>query len=406
MRKKHSTFGIVSFATVAALGLSACTSAPPPAPTSAPAKPAPTTAPAAKPSASPAVAASAVPAAKPSAGPSPAASAVAAASPSAAAAAPNPAAAHALLPKPEQTTIRIGNAAHEADSFAPEFANQLGIYKQIGFTEVQTMYFDGDAKGRQALLAGQIDVLSGGPGSAIASQTTDAPFVAIGTFILHPTDDLISVASVKTVQDLKGKQIAVSSFGGDSHASVLLSLKALGLNTADVTIVPVGGQNARIAALEAGSIAAAPIDDTLEDRMKKEGLNVLVRLADAPVTLARESLMVRKDYAQKNPNTVLDILAASMEAEQDIYTMTDKAIDGFTEWTQAQNKSDAEKEVHDYQPIGNRNLRFSPEGFDNLKEVMVVAAPELKDVDLKQAYTFEYLDKLHTLGFDKLVGVP
>lgn len=403
MHEHSSNFRIVSWLTVAAIGLSACTSATPTTPTTAPA--AATTAPAAKPTTAPAAAASVSPAAKPSAAASPS-PAAAVASPSPAASAANPAAAHALLPKPEQTTLKIGNAAHEADSFAPEFANQLGIYKAIGFTDVQTMYFDGDAKGRQALLAGQIDVLSGGPGSSVASQTTDTPFVAIGTFILHPTDDLVSIASVKTVQDLKGKQVGVSSFGGDSHASVLLSLKALGLSTSDVTIVPIGGQNARVAALVAGSVAAAPIDDTLEDKMKQQGLNILIRLADAPVTLARESLMVRKDFAQKNPNTVLDILAASMEAEQDMYTMTDKAIDGFTEWTQAQNKDDATKEVHDYLPIGNRNLRFSPDGFENLKEVMVTAAPELKDVDLKQVYTFEYLDKLSSLGFDKLVGVP
>jgi hypothetical protein len=103
---------------------------------------------------------------------------------------------------------------------------------------------------------------------------------------------------------------------------------------------------------------------------------------------------------------VLDILAASLEAEQDIYTMTDKAVDGFAEWTQAQNKDDANKEIHDYLPVGNRTMRFSSDGFDNLKEVMVAAAPELKDVDVKQAYTSEYLDKLSSLGFDKLVGVP
>jgi sulfonate transport system substrate-binding protein len=412
MRERSWTFGVVSFLTVVALGSSACTTAAPPPPTAAPAAPTtaaapkPTTAPAAAASAAPAAAASAAPAAKPSAAPAAAPSAVAAASPSAVASAANPAAAHALLPKPEQTTLKLGNAAHEADSFAPELANQLGTYKDLGFTDVQSTYFDGDAKGRQALLAGQIDVLSGGPGSSIESQTTDTPFVAIGTFILHPTDDLVSIPSVKTVADLKGKQVAVSSFGGDSHASVLLSLKALGLSTSDVTIVPIGGQNARIAALTAGSVAAAPIDDTLEDRMKAQGLNILVRLADAPVTLARESLMVRKDFAQKNPNTVLDILAASLEAEQDIYTMTDKAVDGFAEWTQAQNKDDANKEIHDYLPVGNRTMRFSSDGFDNLKEVMVAAAPELKDVDVKQAYTSEYLDKLSSLGFDKLVGVP
>jgi NitT/TauT family transport system substrate-binding protein len=276
----------------------------------------------------------------------------------------------------------------------------------MGFTDVQLSYFDGDVKVRQALLAGQIDVASGGPGSAIVSQTADTPIEAIGTFVLHPTDDLISIASVKTVEDLKGKQVAVSGFGGDSHASVVLALKALGLDLSEVTIVPIGGENARIAALVAGSVAAAPIDDSQEDKMKSQGLNILVHLPDAPVTLARQSLMVRKDFAQKNPNTVLAVVAASMEALQDMYTMTDKAIEGYATWTQAADKADAKREIDKFLPLANRNLHFAPDGWNNLKEVMVSAAPELKDVDVTKAYTSEYLDKLHTLGFDKAVGVP
>jgi NitT/TauT family transport system substrate-binding protein len=239
----------------------------------------------------------------------------------------------------------------------------------------------------------------------VESQTTDTPFEAIGTFILHPTDDLVSIPSVKTVQDLKGKQVAVSSFGGDSHASVLLALKALGLDLNDVTVVPIGGESARVAALLGGSVAAAPVDDSVEDKMKAQGLNILVRLPDAPVTLARESLMVRKDFAQKNPNTVLDILAASMEAEQYLVNNPDKSLDGFMSWTQ-DDEPTAKGEIAAYLQLANRNLRFSPDGWDNLKEVMVTAAPELQDVDVTKAYTSEFLDKLHALGFDKAVGVP
>jgi hypothetical protein len=51
-------------------------------------------------------------------------------------------------------------------------------------------------------------------------------------------------------------------------------------------------------------------------------------------------------------------------------------------------------------------MRFAPEGWDNLKQVMVTAAPELQEVDVTNAYTSEFLDKLHALGFDKAVGVP
>jgi hypothetical protein len=95
-----------------------------------------------------------------------------------------------------------------------------------------------------------------------------------------------------------------------------------------------------------------------------------------------------------------------MEGEQEIYNQTEKAIDGFAEWTQAKDRSGAAKEINDYKKIGNRDLRFSPEGFDNLKEVMVSANPALKDVDVKKAYTFEFLDKLKELGFPKTIGVP
>ena len=37
---------------------------------------------------------------------------------------------------------------------------------------------------------------------------------------------------------------------------------------------------------------------------------------------------------------------------------------------------------------------------------MVSVDPTLKDVDVTRAYTFDFLDKLHQLGFDKAVGVP
>ena len=388
-----------------AIGLmaTACQSAPAAAPTTAPAA---TTAP--KPAAT-----SAPPTVAPTAAAKPT---VAATTAPAATAAPTTAAAGApaaaigagadLLPKPEQTTIKVGNAAHEVDSFAPEFANQLGIYEKYGFTKVETFYFDGDAKGRQALLAGQIDFLSGGPGSSISSQLTDTPLEAVGTFILHPTDDIVTTKDVRTAQDLKGKQVAVSSFGGDSHASVLLGLKALGLTPDDVTITPIGGERARVAALLGGSVSAAPVDSAIEEEMKAQGLNILLRLPDAPVTLARESLQVRKDFAQKNPNTVLAVAAASMAAEQQLWPQKDKAIDGFLEWAQVKDRDAASIEVNAYLPVANRSMRFAPDGWENLKEVMVYADPNIKDVDVTKAYTFQFLDKLHQLGFDKAVGVP
>ncbi|HLY66597.1 MAG TPA: ABC transporter substrate-binding protein, partial [Chloroflexota bacterium] len=298
------TIQVSAIAAAGALLLAACGSAA--APSSAPAA-APASSAAAKPASAPAASGSA--AVKPSAAASGASSA--AAKPAAAGSAPAVA-----LPKPEVTSIKIGNASHEAHSYPPQYALDQGIYKKYGFTNVTTTYFDGDAKARQAILAGQIDIMSGSPGTSIVTANTDTPVLTIGMYVDHPTDDLASIPSVKNVGDLKGKKVAVSSYGGDSHASVVLSLKALGLTSKDVTIVEIGGESARIAALASGTVAAAPIDETDEDKVKSQGMNILIRLPDAPVTLARTGLLVRKDYAAKNPNTVLDVLGSTMEALQ------------------------------------------------------------------------------------------
>jgi hypothetical protein len=37
---------------------------------------------------------------------------------------------------------------------------------------------------------------------------------------------------------------------------------------------------------------------------------------------------------------------------------------------------------------------------------MVAADPKVEDGDVTKAYTFEYLDKLKQLGFDKDISVP
>ncbi|MHB8618108.1 MAG: ABC transporter substrate-binding protein [Chloroflexota bacterium] len=317
-----------------------------------------------------------------------------------------PASAASLLPKPEITTIRLGNNAHEADSFATEYARQLGIYKLYGFKKVTSTYFDGDAKGRQALLANQIDLMSGSPASAIEYLTTNTHILQIGMFIDKPTDDLVSVASIKNAAELKGKKVGISQFGSDAHASVLLGLKAVGLKQSDVTIVQVGGDSKRLAALKAGAIQAAPVDQSQEKQMAALGFHILTRLSSAPTTLARESIMVRADFAKKYPNATLDLLAANMAALHDEYVDPSAAAPGYHKWVGTGTPALALHQVQLYLALGLQNMESPPDAWNNMKEVMATANPKIKSVNVADAYSKQYLDKLKAIGFEKAIGVP
>lgn len=366
--------------TLVAVGafLVACAPAAPPSPTAAPAKPAPTTAPAKA-------------AEKPAATQAPAA---------------KPAAKEISLPKPERTSLKIGFPTMEPNSYIAKLADELGIYKKYGIEKVEVLFFESSARLVPAHVSGELDAASDSAGPVISSLVTGSPFVQAAMYKNKQQDNLVATSNVKTAADLKGKSIAVGGFGSDAHAAALLAVKALGLAAEDVTIQSIGGQSARIAALKGGSVAAAPVDEALEDEMKQQGFNILVRLSEAPVEFARSGLVFRREWVEKNPNTALAVVAAHLEARQAMNTQTDKVIDGYARWLQAKDKAQAEKEIRTFLKYFRRDLRWSKEAWENHKNVLVFANPAVKDVDVTKGYTFEFLDKLRDMGFNDAVGVP
>jgi ABC-type nitrate/sulfonate/bicarbonate transport system substrate-binding protein len=220
------------------------------------------------------------------------------------------------------------------------------------------------------------------------------------------SDMLLATPDIKNAQDLKGKQVAISTFGGTSHASALILLGALGLTDKDVTIQQVGGDAARFAAVQSGAVESAVVDILHEDDAKKLGLNILTTSAAAPGTFARSALITQRAFAEKNPNTVLDFVAANLESMQALYTMPDKAADAYMKMAQLQNREDAVEGIKAAEAVDTRNMRWTKDAFDLAQKVAAVANPAVASVDVTKAYTFKFLDQLRDMGFNDAIGVP
>lgn len=308
------------------------------------------------------------------------------------------------LPPPEKTDINIGLSVTETSQFAYQLAKMAGIYEKYGLN-VQTSTFEGDGKALQALLAGQLDAAGLGVSSPTASQTTDSPVKAVAVNAVILSDNLVCTKDIKTADDVRGKQIAISTFGGTSHGSSILSLKALGLTPEDVVITQIGGQSARIAALEGGSVGCAVVDVALSDEMKGEGFNLLTDLTTEPLQWGRSALSFSEDFIAKNPNTVLNIVAASLEAQNMMWDDPDTAAKYYAEFTQ-QSLDDAKGLISDFQRIGNRTMMWKQDAFENPKEVLATVNPAVKDVDVTTSYDMSFLQKLVDDGFYEKLGIP
>lgn len=308
------------------------------------------------------------------------------------------------LPTPELTSVKIGLSVTETSQFASKAAEVLGIYAANGIT-AEVSVFEGDGKTSAALQAGQLDVAMVGVSSSISSQITDSPMVVLSVNAVLLTDDIVCQGAVKTADDIKGKRIAISTFGGTSNGAALLGIKALNLTTNDVVITQVGGQSARIAALVGGSIECAVVDSNKEAEMTAQGFSILVQLKKSGVEWGRSGMAVRKDWLAKNPNTALVLVASALAAQNMYWTDADKMAQAYADFTQI-SLEDAKKQVADFQEIGNRSMMWSDGAFDNPKEVLTSVNPGIADVPVADAYDRSFLQKLVDNGYYTKIGSP
>jgi ABC-type nitrate/sulfonate/bicarbonate transport system substrate-binding protein len=316
----------------------------------------------------------------------------------------SPSAASAELPTPEKTDLRIGLSVTETSQFAAQLAKMAGIYEKNGLT-VETTVFEGDGKVMQALQAGQLDIGFGGTSSFITSQTTDVPVVGLAVNAVILTDELVSTKDVTDAATLKGKCVAVSTFGGTSHGAVILSLEALGLTPDDVVITEVGGQAARIAALQGGACAAAPVDAARHDEMAGLGFNFLVDLKKEKLPWGRSGLGVTEAWLAENPNTATVVAASVLEAQNMMWTDPDKSSEFYAEFTQT-SVDEAKALITEFQEIGNRPMTWSDDAFENPKRVLATVNPDMANVPVADAFDRTVLQGLQDSGFYEAMGIP
>lgn len=314
-----------------------------------------------------------------------------------------------VFPKPEKSSVKIAVSGLATIGGLPEhFMVGTGINKKYG-VDVEYIEFGSAANAAQALIAGQTDLQVGSGGPVVASLATGSPQQLVFVTRHNLTDNLYTQKNITSAADLKGKSIAISSFGSQSHAGALLSLRALGLTDKDVTLTTVGNDVARIAALKAGSVAGSMQDYAIQADLTAQGFNVLVRLSDVKVPggVPVLSIIVPVDFGKKYPNTTLALVAAQMEAQQWFRDHPDEAADILAkainvDVTEAKRQIGLELE----EPWTPKDGHCEPAVMQFAKTVAVAANPSLASVDPLQGCTNEFVDKLKSMGFQKKIGIP
>lgn len=215
-------------------------------------------------------------------------------------------------PTAAQERVVVGHSARLALSIGPLlYGIERGFYREEG---IDLIYISLRADlGIKALLAGELDY-SYSVGTIIRGAVLGVPVKNL-TFdfskVLHA---LMSRPEIPSAAVLKGKRVGVSSFGATGDLAARAGLRSLGLDPErDVTIVTLGSDALRHAALIAGTVQATHMPVPVNIQLKKEGYHELVyagNILQRPLT----GLATGVEKIQKNPRQVQRMVRAFLRA--------------------------------------------------------------------------------------------
>ncbi len=191
-----------------------------------------------------------------------------------------------------------------------EIAKRRGFYAEEGL-EVRKVAVRTPLHAA-ALVSGELDY-STVAGILVSATLKGMPLKAIMGWFDRPLHMLVAQPNIKKITDLKGKKVAVSSYGSIPHVMVKQALIHYGMDPdKDITLLAVGGSGARISALEAGAVDATPLDIAYIQETERLGFTNLLYLGDV-VDLPIGGLATTTDKIRRNPDQVLRVVRATLK---------------------------------------------------------------------------------------------
>jgi NitT/TauT family transport system substrate-binding protein len=246
-----------------------------------------------------------------------------------------------ILPAPlsaQPKKVRFSVSAISIAEIPFKIAQVKGFYREEGL-DLEVILIRG-AVGMQALLGGSVDFTSAS-GSTIAAAVRGLPVKLVFIASAKPQFDLIAQPQIRSVQDLKGKIVGISSRGGaiDLLTQLILQKNNLTPNK-DVTSLVVGGQEETTLALRAKRIAAALLTPPRPLILEREGFNRIAYSGDYMPTYPSGGIGVTDEKIKANPAELFAFVKGSVRGLQ------------FAR----QNRSEARKIVADYFSINDPAL--------------------------------------------------
>ena len=260
--------------------------------------------------------------------------------------------------------VRISNAGFTITALPLLAAKDWGVFSANG-VDVELIVMS-PTLAAAAVAQGDIDYVAGVGPASVAATLTGLPSRAIWFSSDRISYWLQSASQYKTVQELKGKKIAISGgVGGTNHVALSIALEKSGVNPKDYVMVGIPGQQLQVLySVESGFVEAALLSPPHTFSAARKGFNKLLDVG-AMVEMPGGGLTTMVKTIQSRPAEVKRVIHALQVAKDEVRKSKPKTVELIIRILKM-DKDTASETYDAFQTTLNPNGIPNRAGMDNL----------------------------------------
>lgn len=166
-----------------------------------------------------------------------------------------------------------------------------------------------------ALVAGNFDLCQVAGSAVVNAALAGHDLVIAGGIVNQQLYSLVVAPNVGGADDLRSKVVAANRPGGSADTALRQALQQLGLDPdVDVTIVAMGGQGERLAALASGQIAGTVMSVPDTAKARELGYPILLDAADLAIPYQHTTIATSRAFLAENRAVLTAFMQAVGEA--------------------------------------------------------------------------------------------
>ena len=301
--------------------------------------------------------------------------------------------------------VRLALQPPSTNNYPSHLAQWLGFYRQEGL-EVAISQIAGASKVLEALVGSSADVAGGVYEQTIQMAAEGRGIVSFVSLLRSPNFAVIAASGrgIKSVADLRGKTVGVSSVGSPSQFYLNHLLLAASVPPGEVSTVNIGMGATAVSAIEHGQVDAATLFGSavtalearrpdlliLADTRTPAGLRAVFGVDDYPASC----LLARADWLRANPDTARRMARAVLRSLAWIREHSPEEI--LARVPAEFHVGDPEAElaaIRLAKPMYSVDGRIGPESAETVRKVLAGSLERVRtaQIDLSRTYTNEFL---------------